>query len=111
MGIKKLVFICWLNNQHYNIAAKYRAALQREIDIAKYYKYTNDPLLIASLKQIELSKYDTYKGTLTRNEQFLIFNQQRKINKQAILQETLKELATYNQQIKWKKLESMVASV
>ncbi|MFY7963553.1 MAG: hypothetical protein ACOVO1_01545 [Chitinophagaceae bacterium] len=111
MGIKKLVFICWLNNQHYNIAANYRAALQREIDIAKHYNYTNEPLLIAALKQIELPKNETYKGTLTRNEQFLIFNQERKINKQAILQEILKELATYNQQLQWKKLELMVASV
>jgi len=75
------------------------AKLQREIDIAKHYNYTNEPLLIASLKQIELPKYDKYKGTVTRNEQFLIFNQQRKINKQAILQETLKELATYNQHL------------
>jgi hypothetical protein len=85
--------------------------LQREIDIAKHYNYTNEPLLIAALKQIELPKYGKYKGTLTRNEQFLIINQERKINKQAILHEILKELATYNQQLQWKKLELMVASV
>jgi 2',3'-cyclic-nucleotide 2'-phosphodiesterase (5'-nucleotidase family) len=110
MNIKAYIFKRWLDNQHYNIAANYRAKLQREIDIAKYYKYTTSPMLVKSLKEIEMPKYDKYTGTLTRNEQFLIFNQQRKINKQAILQETLKELATYNQQIKWKKLESMEAS-
>jgi hypothetical protein len=99
MNIKAYIFKRWLDNQHYEVAAKYRAALQREIDIAKHYNYTTSPLLVKSLKEIEMPKYDKYTGTLTRNEQFLIFNQQRKIDKQAILQETLKELATYNQHL------------
>jgi hypothetical protein len=94
MNIKE-DFLEWLENEHHRIATRYRQLLYNEIVEAKKVMGENNnlykPILLSCLKQIALPPYNEYKGLLDRASQKVLFEQARKVDKQAILHEMINE--------------------
>jgi hypothetical protein len=85
----------WMSAEHYRVAQLYRQMLYKE------YQKTKDffgeitlgvkPVLLSSLRTIELPPYRKYEGKLDRDKQAEIFHQIPKVSKAELLAEFIKE--------------------
>lgn len=91
-------FLAWLEDEHHRIAQEYRMKLWIEIQEAKKVMGENNnlykPVLISSLKQIEMPPYKKYDGSLCKEEQKVLFDASRKPSKRDILIETVNKYLT-----------------
>ena len=85
----------WMIAEHYRVAQEYRQMLYKEYQKTKAFfgnicGFTK-PVLLSSLRTIELPPYRKYEGKLCRDKQAEIFHTIPKVNKADILSEFIKE--------------------
>ena len=85
----------WMIAEHYRVAQEYRKMLHKEYQKTKAFfgnicGFTK-PVLLSSLRTIELPPYRKYEGKLCRDKQAEIFHTIPKVNKADLLAEFIKE--------------------
>ena len=85
----------WMIAEHHRVAQEYRQRLSNEFEKTKKFFGKIDlfvkPVLLSSLRTIELPPYRKYEGKLDRDKQAEIFHTISKVNKADILSEFIKE--------------------
>lgn len=85
----------WMIAEHHRVAQEYRQRLYKEYQKTKSFFGTicefTKPVLLSSLRTIELPPYRKYEGKLDRDKQAEIFHTIPKVNKADILSEFIKE--------------------
>lgn len=85
----------WMIAEHYRVAQLYKQMLYKEYQKTKLFfgeiSLGVKPVLLSSLRTIELPPYRKYEGKLDRDIQAEIFHSIPKVNKADLLAEFIKE--------------------